>query len=205
MIRQNPREHEIYRHFKGTLYQIVTVAAHTETGEEMVIYRSLYEPSRVYARPLSMFMSEVDGEKYPNEAQRYRFEKQEEMKDSEEPAEEEDGQEAFGAADSSDCGSAGGNAEAGGRQAERIQAGMAEEDLPEPEVNPLLLEFLDADTYEKKLDLLVGMRNRADDDLLNAIAVSLDLELGKESPEEKYEEVKSCLVMMEKYECNRLR
>lgn len=57
------------------LYEIVGVAEHTETGEKLMIYRPLYGIGRLSARPLDMFMSEVDREKYPNVTQKYRFEK----------------------------------------------------------------------------------------------------------------------------------
>jgi hypothetical protein len=80
---------EIVAHFKRTmltpaqitsepymfLYEIVGVAQHTETGEKLMIYRPLYGVGKLSARPLDMFMSEVDREKYPDVKQKYRFEK----------------------------------------------------------------------------------------------------------------------------------
>lgn len=63
----------IVRHFKGKLYQVVGIAVHTETTEEMVIYQALYPPFTTYARPKDMFMSKVDEEKYPEHAGEWRL------------------------------------------------------------------------------------------------------------------------------------
>ncbi len=66
----------IYRHFKGDYYLTEDIATDSETGEEMVVYRKLYGDGSLWVRPLSMFMQEVDREKYPNCKQKYRFELQ---------------------------------------------------------------------------------------------------------------------------------
>ena len=64
----------IYRHFKGNLYQVIDVAFDSETLEEMVVYRRMYDDHSLWVRKKDMFLSEVDHEKYPNIEQKYRFE-----------------------------------------------------------------------------------------------------------------------------------
>lgn len=62
-----------YKHFKGTVYKVFMVGEHSETGEKMVVYAE-ENGDKFYIRPLDMFTSKVDKEKYPDVKQEYRFE-----------------------------------------------------------------------------------------------------------------------------------
>ena len=70
---QELKIHHVYRHFKGDYYLVEDEAKNSETGEVCVIYRKLYGDGGLWIRPKSMFLSEVDKEKYPDCKQKYRF------------------------------------------------------------------------------------------------------------------------------------
>ena len=53
-----------YRHFKGTEYEVVGIARHSETEEPMVVYRALYGEGGLWVRPLAMWNEQVDREDY---------------------------------------------------------------------------------------------------------------------------------------------
>ena len=64
----------LYRHFKNRYYIVEGIAYDSETQEKMVVYRAQYGDNSLWVRPLKMFLSEVDHDKYPDVKQKYRFE-----------------------------------------------------------------------------------------------------------------------------------
>lgn len=216
-MSNKPMPQQIYRHFKGSLYRIITLARHSETNEELVVYQALYGDYQVYARPIGSFLGKVDREKYPDASQEYRFElmqeviqtpvsdsaynKKEEHAAEEHTAEErveekhakEEHVEKEDAKEDTDIGSV---------DSRHEQAFEQEEEL---NIDPLVLEFLDADSYEERLNILAALYHRITDEMINTMAVSVDLEIGEGDIQERYEELKNCLLTLERYECNRLR
>lgn len=156
-----PQSGERYRHFKNKLYQIVTVATHSETGEKLVIYQALYGDYQVYARPLEMFVSEVDHVKYPEVTQKYRF--------------------------------------------ERVESTEETHPVEEGGVNPKLLAFLDTDDLEEKYEILLTMRSEVDDQLINNMAVTLDVVIPDGDVQMRYEQLKNCIKTKQRYEIDRMR
>ena len=196
-MNQIPQAGEIYQHFKGKLYRIVTLATHTETGEQLVIYQALYGEFQVFARPLSMFLEKVDAKKYPDAAGKDRFMRipmaEAAAVPQPVPAPSENPVEPRPAAMPSE------------NPVEPRPAAASSESPVEPQPEPGLLAFLDADSYEEKLEVFASLEGKVDLHMLNAIAASLDLELSEGSLEEQYDTLKSCLMTLERYECNRLR
>lgn len=210
-MRPSPKPQEMYRHFKGNIYQIRCLAKHSETGEMMVVYQAMYDTFQIYVRPLGMFMEEVDRVKYPDVKQKYRFELLQDIELS--PAVQE---ECFRQAESAEREKSLVQEEPQADAAVIKQAEpysmlqeqrtvRADESDEQINIDPLVMEFLDADTYEQRLNILAALRHRITDEMINTMAVAVDLEIKDGDVEERYEELKNCLLTFEKYECNRLR
>lgn len=173
-MERMPKSGELYRHFKNKMYQIVAVATHSETRERLVIYQALYGDYQVYARPLEMFVSEVDHVKYPEVMQKYRFERVE-------------------------------RAEAANMSQEAVTETRQSEMLTESGVNPKLLAFLDADDLEEKYEILLTMRKEVDNQLINNMAVTLDVVIPDGDVQMRYEQLKNCIKTKQRYEIERMR
>ncbi len=200
---RTPKPGELYRHFKNKLYQIITVAQHSETGEKLVIYQALYGDFKTYARPLDMFVSKVDHEKYPDVGQVYRFEKvePEQKAESEQKTESEQKVEPEQKAvtqQKDGCGNT--DSYAGSQKISQENNDNAEQ------INPGLLEFLDAETFDEKYNVLVSMRDNIDDKLIDDIAVVMDVVIPEGKLMDRYDDLKNTIRTRQRYEfSNRLR
>lgn len=204
-MSNKPVPQQIYRHFKGNLYRIVTLARHSETNEELVVYQALYGDYQVYARPLDMFMERVDRNKYPDATQEYRFELQQELiqtpaQDRKVEVRQEEEQTKEQTKEPIED-----YTEDRTEEKPEAAAEMPEQDQEELNIDPLVLEFLDADSYEERLNILAALHHRITDEMINTMAVSVDLEIEEGDTQERYEELKNCLLTLERFECNRLR
>ena len=162
-----------------------------------------------------MFTSEVDKVKYPEVQQKFRFELQgaDADRQTRETDEVNGGQTTTQAVPTATARDAAiWTAQAAAVQDAATVAAQAtaqpasvETQPEEPELDPLVLEFLDADSYEQKLNILAGLHHRITDEMITTMAIACDIEVNDGETEERYEELKNCLLTMEKFECNRLR
>lgn len=205
-VRQLPKSGEFYRHFKNKLYQIIAVAKHSETGEQLVIYQALYGDFGVYARPLEMFMSEVDHEKYPDVTQKYRFERVELSSNTVTETQVKDHTQREYAAENRNLLE---NSEKQSladsfEQSENMGLSSREEEY-EGGINPKVLEFLDSEDFDERYNILVALRDEIDDQMINTLAVALDVVIPEGDIDDRYDQLKMCLRTRQRYESNRLR
>ena len=210
---QIPKSGEFYRHFKGNLYQIVTVAEHTEDGQKLVIYQALYGDFKIYARPLEMFLSEVDHKKYPMAVQKYRFEKIE-LQTSEkveavihstEQSEEIISKITLEKEIMTDVEQNSAKKQVGMELEETDEMIAADSEADEGMVEPGFLAFLDEDDWDEKYNILISLRDKMTDMLINNFAVVLDVEIPDGPIEKRFEQLKMCVRTRQKYESQHLR
>lgn len=181
----------LMKHFKGMLYQIVSIAIHSETREEYVVYQALYGEFKTYIRPLDMFLSEVDHEKYPDVTQKYRFEvympeKTVEKSTSSVPVEESSELDAM-------------------LQEIHLQHSIKTMESESVDTHQALLDFLDARSHQDKLEQLDLMKKHVDSHIVNSMAISMDIVLATDTVEEQLEEIRNCLLTHIRFEDRRLR
>lgn len=220
-----PKPGQIYRHFKNKLYQIITVATHSETREQMVVYQALYGNFKTYVRPLDMFLEEVDTVKYPEAMQKYRFEQVELREDKNSPqtgsfdATEYKGKDREDESNTLtdvpkapiptvDIINSKHSEPIAVRSEENLSADLTKQPTPEEEsgsINPVLLAFLEAGSYEEKLAILMHKKKFINDKILNDMAVSIDCTLDEGDIEERIMEFAFCLQTHARFENRRLR
>ena len=219
-----PRQGEIYRHFKNKLYQIIAIATHSETRESYVVYQALYGDFRTYIRPLDMFISEVDHVKYPAVTQKYRFERVDRATLGNPSS--DDNSILTGNSPDNSCGnnifagnspddSYGNNIFAGNSPDDscgnNIFAGNSPDDsyanneLDDHDglINPLLVQFLELDTYKEKLEFFQSIIPKLDDRLTNDICVALDIACSDTSLDDRIAHIRDYLQTQTRFEITR--
>lgn len=175
-MERRPVAGEIYRHFKNKEYKIITIARHSETGEELVIYQALYGEGMVCARPLDMFVSEVDHEKYPDVAQKYRFEKIECASDSIEGV--------------------------GLMQEVLTENENKEKRLEEMSVEEKMMAFFDHEDMEAKYKILLSMREEITDTIIDNLAVDVDVVIPDGEISKRFDDLRKAIQTRQRYELN---
>lgn len=157
----------------------------------MVVYQALYGNYSVYVMPYDIFIEKVDSIQYPDTKQQYCFEEVQ-FKESQHIDNQYISEGIEKDSEQSEI-----------QLCSKIQSNMEESDADG--VDSRLLMFLDARTYEEKLNVLSYLRNSLDDKLIDVIAVSLDIEVPEGNIDARYMSLRRCIMAHAKYEGARLR
>lgn len=211
-----PNPNDIYRHFKGNLYRIITIAQHADTGERMVVYQALYGENAVYVRALTDFIARLDTKKYPDAGQIHRFEPfdgvsaapamaspmaasmDQRREKAMEPPSRSDMEHEIDSTVRPVRVSRPVMLEKTSVQEPPAQE-YDDEDLP---LDPLLIEFLDISGHQERLRILERLRPKLNEEMIGIIAAALETELMTPASrvDAAYAEIRSYLLTMEKYE-----
>ena len=199
---RTPRPGEFYRHFKNKLYQIIGIAAHSETGEAMVVYQALYGDFGLYVRPLTMFVSEVDREKYPDAAQKYRFERVV-------PGAEGGFTDASSAPQTADADipvtAQSASLDSSGRPTHGPAPSPVSAQPSDPIPNPDRMAFLEAENADGQLAALMAMDGHVGQEEVDCLRVVLEMGPGGGSISKQLTDIRKYLEMQRRYDGSRLR
>lgn len=204
----------IYRHFKGGIYQIKMLAKHSETGEKMVVYQAMKPPFEVWVRPFSMFVERLDPTVYLDARQELRFvsvDLSEEMQlkpvqsgqtilqteKARVAMQETEARKQLTSITDEEIH----RALVSGQAESCLSGKITEEEIAKRG----MLQILDAESYEEKRQLLIGMQPYLNKLLLHNIAAGLDVVLDEASLEEQFESLLHCIDAHARYEGGRLR
>ena len=166
---------DVYRHFKGNRYEIVTLAQDAEDGSLQVVYKALYPPYLTFVRPYADFTEVLDREKYPAATQMHRFEPEEGTKEKE--TEEESVYD----------------------QPLDEPVGM------EGKINPMLLRFINCDEHDAKIAVLKEMRGKITEEMFAVMFMSMDVPMPDVSKDERYEILLKRLETLNEFDGKRFR
>lgn len=231
-VERIPRPGEFYRHIENKLYQIIAVAEHTENGEELVVYQALYGSYRIFATPLSLFNRKVDLRQHPRAGQEYCFEpvkfwsEKRTMKSSfakeaegeefldeeysdEDYSDEDYGEEDYreesdrkedvqGKIDSREDAQKGADSGIDDREKE-------DKERDSGEAIQWLERFLDAQGYEKQLEVLTQMRGKVGSRELASICLVLGIPVLSGDEDSQIANIKKHLETRMRYDTRRLR
>lgn len=184
-----------YKHFKNKLYQVKCVAYHSETKEKMVVYQAMYGEYAVYVRPYDMFMSEVDHIKYPDVAQKYRFEQvnplnMQEISDNSQTVR---------------VNSDNNIDEAYTLKEDSVDNSLAQSEQQVAAGDSVLDKFLDARGYEEKLDVLIRYKSKFTNPMIDIMAESLEIVVPEGELSGRIDSLRKVLQAHTKYEGSHLR
>ncbi len=170
-----PKQGEIYRHFKGNLYEIIIIARDSETLEEKVVYKEV-DGDAAYVRSLPMFVSYVDKQKYPDVKQEFRFELVREASSKKVLPQTNQNQ---------------------GDSVQENEIGLSEQNM--------IMEFLDLSSVSDKINYLQSVRDRITENFISIVANSLDFTENTGDLQERYASIIRYLRTKARYETGRLR
>ena len=203
MAQNDPKIGELYKHFKGKLYQVTALAKAEKSGERMVVYQALYGDYETYVRPLSEFVSGVDYEKYPESTARYRFtyiprigrEDDEKAKD-EKPAPRVRVNTSVQE-----------KTEVSEKKPEKPRFEPVSGIDPETGVSRRMLAFLDTDDFKRRYELLSDMAldGELNDSVIDNLAAAMDVVIPDGDIDSRCDQLKICIRTRARYETDRLR